>query len=148
VENFGSCTANWRGRLGRKEQLSLGATGEIAARLAGAAEFSVEVAVAQGVEVSQVWNDTLGITLGVAACVSAPNQTVAALTELGEAKGRLQGCIASLVALNTVWQVGRATYLPELGGYAGLDAGSLDKVISRSLSPWPESPGGMWGGTD
>lgn len=85
-------------------------------------------AVSQGEELGQVWDATLGATLRVAACVGAPNRAVTALTGLEEAKGRLQGCVASLVALNTVWRVGRATYLPELSGYAGLDVGALPQV--------------------
>ena len=82
----------------------------------------------QGGDLEQVWEEVLGITLGVAACIGAPNSRVAALRGLGPAKARLQGCIASLVALNTVWRVGRATHLPELAGYSSLDVGSLQKV--------------------
>ena len=82
----------------------------------------------QGGDLGQVWEDVLSIILGVAACVGAPNREVAALKGLGTSKARLQGCIASLVALNTVWRVGRATHLPEVAGYAGLDVGSLQKV--------------------
>ncbi len=62
--------------------------------------------------------------------MSAPNAAVAALAGLGEAKSRLHGCIASLLALNTVWRVGRATYLPELSSFAGLNVGALDKVTA------------------
>ena len=54
-------------------------------------------------------------------------------------KTKLQGCVASLVALNTVWEVGKATYLPELVGYAATDLSLLEKVsrCQESLLGYP-----------
>lgn len=71
----------------------------------------------------------MGMAVEALSLVSAPSQAAAsAIGSVAEVKSKLQGCVASLVALDTVWEVGKATYLPELAGYAATDLSSLETV--------------------
>ena len=71
----------------------------------------------------------MGMAVEALSLVSAPSQAAAsAIGSVAEVKSKLQGCVASLVALDTVWEVGKATYVPELAGYADTDLSSLETV--------------------
>lgn len=68
------------------------------------------------------------MALETLALLTAPGNASPSFQGAQDLKGRIQGCVASIVALNTVWEVGRAAYLPELEGYARTDFSLSDKV--------------------
>ena len=45
---------------------------------------------------------------------------------------RLDGCVSAITALRTVWEVGRAAFLPELAGFALTDTAALQEVRAAS----------------
>ena len=44
----------------------------------------------------------------------------------------LDGCVSATTALRTVWEVGRAAFLPELAGFALTDTAALQEVRIQS----------------
>ena len=76
----------------------------------------------------QAWTDVLKVALEAQTLLTAPGKASPSVNGSQEMKEKIQGCVASLVALDTIWEVGKATYLPELGGYARTDLSSLEQV--------------------
>lgn len=98
---------------------------------AGVADsFILDFIYMQGFGPEEAWVELLTVALEALAILNAPNKAVQEVHGAMEAKARLQGCIACLVTLNTVWEVGKATHLVELTGFAQTDLSSLDKVRS------------------
>ena len=91
----------------------------------------------QGFQIKTAWSGVLGVATKALSLVTAPLQAASSMSNAAVVKVKLQGCVASLVALNTVWEVGKATYLPELTGYAATDFSALERVrsLSRRCSP-------------
>ena len=81
----------------------------------------------QGVAGKVALAEALRVALEALAFLSAPSDAASIRNSAG-LKVRLQGCVASLVALTTIWEVGQAAYLPELSGFAETDLTSIEKV--------------------